>query len=163
MLLSQFWCLMCQISESSKVETLRPRAFRNNLEKKTKKLKVHKKQVQKSGPSCIYVALAGPKPTMGHFPQSEGQLIDCCFQTFFYAYFFIKKEDRVKELEDCDCLIWKFQCKRLYFSYEATTIFLLFDIDFLFSKDPESRNYEIGEILTSQSKRYLWWQLQSYF
>ena len=24
MLLSQFWCLMCQISESSKVETLRP-------------------------------------------------------------------------------------------------------------------------------------------
>ena len=32
-------------------------------------------KVQKSGPSCIYVALAGPKSAVGHFPQSEEQPI----------------------------------------------------------------------------------------
>jgi hypothetical protein len=37
--------------------------------------KLHKMQVQKSGPSCIYLALAGPKSAVGHFPQSEGQPI----------------------------------------------------------------------------------------
>ena len=32
-------------------------------------------QVQESGPSCIYVALAGPKSAAGNFPQSEEQPI----------------------------------------------------------------------------------------
>ena len=32
-------------------------------------------QVQESGPSCIYVALAGPKSAAGYFPQSEEQPI----------------------------------------------------------------------------------------
>ena len=32
-------------------------------------------QVQESGPSCIYVALAGPKSAVGHFSHSEEQLI----------------------------------------------------------------------------------------
>ena len=31
-------------------------------------------QVEESGLSCIYVALAGPKLAAGHFPQSEEQL-----------------------------------------------------------------------------------------
>ena len=37
--------------------------------------KVERMQVQKSRPSCIYVALAGPKSAVGHFPQIEGQSI----------------------------------------------------------------------------------------
>ena len=41
----------------------------------TAEAKVHKMQVQKSGPSCIYVAIAGPKLAAGHFPQSEEQPI----------------------------------------------------------------------------------------
>ena len=32
-------------------------------------------QVQESGSSCIYIALAGPKSAAGHFPQSEEQPI----------------------------------------------------------------------------------------
>ena len=32
-------------------------------------------QVQESGWSCIYVALAGPKSAAGYFPQSEEQAI----------------------------------------------------------------------------------------
>ena len=35
-------------------------------------------QVEKSGPSCIYVAIAGNKSAVGHFPQSEEQPI--CYQ-----------------------------------------------------------------------------------
>ena len=31
--------------------------------------------VKESGPSCIYVALAGRKSAVGHFPQSEEQPI----------------------------------------------------------------------------------------
>ena len=37
--------------------------------------KLHKMQVQKSGPSCIYVALAGPKSAVGNFSQNEEQPI----------------------------------------------------------------------------------------
>ena len=39
------------------------------------KTKVHKMQVLKSGPSCLYVALAGPKSAMGLSPAREGQPI----------------------------------------------------------------------------------------
>ena len=35
-------------------------------------------QVQESGPSCSYVALAGRKSAVGHFPQSEEYPV--CYQ-----------------------------------------------------------------------------------